>query len=210
MGVFKIGVLGSGRGTNFEAIAREIQNGTLGGVEIAVVISDCPDAPILEKARERNIKALHISPGKFKTWLEPAVEAQYARVLKEHGVQLVVLAGFMRVVKKPLLDVFPNRIINIHPSLLPSFPGLEAWAQALNYGARVAGCTVHFVNEQLDSGPIILQEAVPVLDTDTVQTLHERIHQKEYALYPKAISLIAQGRLHVEGRRVKIQNEKEK
>ncbi len=202
----KIGVLGSGSGTNFVAIAEAVQRGELPGVEIALVISDVADAPILEKAKKLGIKALHIAPGRYKTWLEPAIEAEYARVLQEHGVEMVVLAGFMRVVKAPLLDVFKNRVINIHPSLLPAFPGLRAWAQALEAGAKKSGCTVHFVNNQIDAGPIILQEVVPVLDNDTPLTLHARIQEKEHVLYPRALGLLAEGRVVVNGRRVEIKN----
>ncbi len=198
----KIGVLGSGSGTNFQAIADAVARGTLPGVEIALVISDVADAPILEKARSQGIKAVYIAPGRYKTWLEPSVEAQYARVLQEHGVQLVALAGFMRVVKAPLLDAFKNCVINIHPSLLPAFPGLRAWAQAIEAGAKESGCTVHFVNNQIDAGPIILQEAVPVLDNDTPLTLHARIQEKEHVLYPRALGLLAEGKVVVNGRRV--------
>ncbi len=186
----KIGILGSGSGTNFEAIAQAVEKGELPRVRVAVVISDKADAPILEKARRHKIKALHVPPGRYKTWLEPEIEEQYARVLKEHEVDLVVLAGFMRVIKRPLLEAFENRIINIHPSLLPAFPGVRAWEQALVFGAKVTGCTVHFVNDKIDAGPIILQEAVEILDNDTPETLHERIQKREHVLYPKAIAVI--------------------
>jgi phosphoribosylglycinamide formyltransferase 1 len=193
----RIGVLGSGRGSNFEAIAQAVGAGKLPGVVIAVVISDDAEAPILDLARRRGVKAVHIAPGRYKTWLEPEVESKYAVALKEHGVELVVLAGFMRVVKQPLLGAFPNGILNIHPSLLPKFPGLEAWSQALKARVKVTGCTVHVVNGQIDAGPIILQESVPVLADDTPETLHARIQEKEHVLYPRVIAGIVEGTIRL-------------
>lgn len=199
----KIGVLGSGKGSNFDAIYRAVKEGVL-DVEIAVVISDIPGSLILKNAKSYGIKAVHIDPGKYKTWIEPAVEEKYAGVLKENGVDLVVLAGFMRVIKAPLLDAFPGRVINIHPSLLPSFRGLKAWEQALNYGVKHAGCTVHFVDKDIDAGPIILQAVVPVMDDDTPETLHARIQVEEHKIYPRAIGLIAHDKLRISGKRVLI------
>ena len=182
-----LGVLGSGRGSNFRAIADMIRNGNL-AARVAVVISDVPDAGILQLAREYNIPALHLPPGRFKTKLEPECEAQLARTLQEHGVELVVLAGYMRLLKEPMISAFPRRIINIHPSLLPKFPGLEAWRQALEAGETETGCTVHYVDSGMDTGPVILQWSVPVERGDTAATLHARIQEAEHRLYPVAIA----------------------
>ena len=145
-----------------------------------------------------------IGPSRFKTKLEPEIEQQAARTLRDAEVQLVVLAGYMRVVKQPLLAAFPGRIVNIHPSLLPAFPGLHAWEQALNYGVKVTGCTVHLVNEGVDAGPIILQQAVPVLADDTPASLHQRIQAVEHQLYPEAVRLVAEGRVRIDGRCVTV------
>ena len=200
---FRIGVLGSGSGTNFEAIAEACAKGQVPG-RIALVLSDIADAKILERARRRSIEARFIGPSQFKTKLEPELEESVAQQLLAADVHLVALAGYMRVVKTPLLRAFPGRMMNIHPSLLPSFPGLRAWEQALAYGAKVTGCTVHLVNDGVDQGPIILQKAVPILESDTPATLHERIHAVEHELYPRAIRLFAEGKLQVAGRAVKI------
>ncbi len=191
----KIGILGSGSGSNFEAIADAIVAGKIPGAEIVLVVSDKADAPILEKAGRRGLKALHIPAGRYKTWLEPEIEARYAATLKEHGAEWIVLAGFMRVIKQPFLSAFPDRILNVHPSLLPAFPGIAAWKQALDAGAKVTGCTVHFVNDRIDAGPVVLQEEVPVLPGDTPETLHARIQQKEHALFPKVLAMIAEGKI---------------
>ena len=166
---FRIGVLGSGKGSNFVALADACSAGNLPG-QIALVISDVAEAGILERARERNIPARFIAPGKFRTKLEEETERAYVDALRQAQVDLVALAGFMRVLKGDFLRAFEGRIVNIHPSLLPSFPGLEAWKQALEYGVRVTGCTVHFVDAGVDSGPIIGQQTVPVLDDDTPET----------------------------------------
>lgn len=182
-----------------EAIAR----GTVHG-KVVVVLSDVPDALILERARKRGVPAKFIGKSLFKTRLEPELEQHAAALLQEADVDLVALAGYMRVVKEPLLAAFRGRIMNIHPSLLPSFRGLHAWEQALNGGVKVTGCTVHFVDDGLDTGPIILQEAVPVLPGDTAKTLHERIQGVEHKLYPEAIRLFAQGKLRIAGRRVEV------
>ena len=199
----RIGVLGSGTGSNCEAILQACDRGQIPG-RVAVVVSDIADAFILERARKRSIPAHFVGPSKFKTKLEPELETQMVKILQEAGVELVVLAGYMRVVKTPLLAAFAWKMLNVHPSLLPAFPGLHAWEQALNYGVRVAGCTVHFVNEGVDAGPIILQQAVPVLADDTPATLHQRIQVTEHKLLPAAIRLFALGKLKVVGRQVTI------
>lgn len=170
--------------------------------EIALVISDVPDAGILTGARERRLTAEYINPGKYRTKLDETAERAYVDALQSVEVDLVVLAGFMRIIKSGFLREFPNRVINIHPALLPAFPGLEAWKQALDYGARVTGCTVHYVDEGIDSGPIIAQEAVPVYPGDTPASLQARIHQAEHRVFPSAIAAIARGEVSVEGKRV--------
>lgn len=198
-----IGVLGSGKGTNLQAIIDAVENGTL-QVKIALVISDVESAFILERARRHGIPARYIAPGKFKTKLEPEVEKQYVNALKEAGVELVVLAGFMRILKEDFLSAFTGRVMNIHPSLLPAFKGLEGWRQALEYGVRFSGCTVHFIDANMDTGPIILQAMVPVEPDDTPETLHQRIQVQEHRLYPEAIKLFAEGKLEIVGRKVLI------
>jgi phosphoribosylglycinamide formyltransferase-1 len=170
--------------------------------EVVLVLSDIIDAPILQRARERNIPARFIAPGKFRTKLEEAAEQEYVKTLMEAKVELIALAGFMRILKGDFLRAFAERIVNIHPSLLPSFPGLEAWKQALEYGVRVTGCSVHYLDAGVDSGPIIAQSAVEVKDFDTPETLLERIHAAEHALYPACIGAIARGQLSLQGRRV--------
>jgi phosphoribosylglycinamide formyltransferase-1 len=182
----KLGVLGSGKGSNFRAIADEIATGAL-QAEVRMVISDVETAGILALARERKFRAEYVAPGRFKTKLEPEAEQRIVALLREAQVELVVLAGWMRMIKAPLLEAFPRRIINIHPSLLPAFPGLEAWKQALAAGARESGCTVHYVDEGMDSGEIIAQSAVPVFPSDTPEELHARIQVEEHRLYPAVI-----------------------
>lgn len=200
----RLGVLASGQGSNLEAIIKAIEQKAL-GAEIACVLSDVESAPALERARERELKAVYINPGKYKTILEPEAQQKYIEALKENGAELVILAGFMRVLKKSFIEAFKGRILNIHPSLLPAFPGLESWKQALSYGAKVAGVTVHLVDEGLDTGPIILQEAVGIKEDDTPEALHQRLQEKEHILYPLAIKLYSQGRLKILGRRVYIE-----
>lgn len=168
--------------------------------EIAVVISDVEGAGILDRARERNLPAEFIPPGKFRTKLDEEAEAAFVKRLTEAKVDLIVLAGFMRILKGEFLRAFANRVVNIHPSLLPAFPGLEAWKQALDYGVKVAGCTVHFVDQGIDSGSILGQETVPVLANDTAATLHERIQLAERRLYPRMVRALAEGRVTVKGR----------
>ena len=190
MGKLKLGVLGSGKGSNFRAIADAIARGDI-DAEVRVVVSDFPDAGILALARERGIRAVHVPPGKFRTKMEPEQERFLVETLRDAGVELVVLAGWMRMVKAPLLDAFPRRIINIHPSLLPAFPGLEAWRQAFEAGAKMTGCTVHYVDAGMDTGEIIEQAGVPVLSGDTAESLHARIQEAEHQLYPRVIARIA-------------------
>lgn len=198
---FRIGVLGSGKGSNFVALAEACRTGKL-PAEIALVLSDVASAPILERARERNIPARSIHPGSFRTKLDEQAELAFITALREAEVDLIALAGFMRVLKGDFLRAFEGKIVNIHPSLLPSFPGLEAWKQAFDYGVKVTGCTVHFVDAGVDSGPIIGQQTVPVLDNDTPETLLERIHIAEHELYPRCVAAIASGQVLVNGRRV--------
>jgi phosphoribosylglycinamide formyltransferase 1 len=183
----KLGVLGSGKGSNFRAIAEAIRLGKL-DAEIALVISDVEEAGILKFARDLGFRAEFVAPGKFKTKMEPEAEERVVDLLLGAGVDLVVLAGYMRMVKAPLLNAFPRRIINIHPSLLPAFPGMESWRQALDAGVRVTGCTVHFVDAGMDTGEMIAQREVPVLPGDTAETLHARIQVEEHRLYPEVIA----------------------
>ncbi len=194
----RLGILLSGRGSNFLAIARSIREGRLPGVEIAIVISNVADAPGLTAARELGLStALLVSKGR------PRVEhdADVTACLRAHGVDLVCLAGYMRLLSPELIAAFPNRILNIHPSLLPAFPGLGAQRQAFDYGVKVAGCTVHFVDEHLDHGAIILQRAIPVLETDDAHSLAERILLEEHLTYTEAIARVASGEYEIHGRR---------
>ncbi len=181
-----LGVLGSGRGSNYQSIIDEIAGGTL-AARVGCVISDVAGAFILARARSAGHPAFHIDMAPFKTKLDGAAQDRVIQLLRSHGVNLVVLAGFMRMVKPPLLQAFPGRIINIHPSLLPAFPGLAAWKQALDAGAKETGCTVHYVDEGMDTGPVILQRRVPVLPGDTPETLHARIQEQEQRAYPEAL-----------------------
>ncbi len=182
----RLGILGSGRGSNFLAIADAIEKKTL-EAEIVLVASDLGEAPILTSACQRGLATYSCPASRFKTKLEPEIEAALADCLKAHRADYIVLAGFMRVVKTPLLDAFPGRILNIHPSLLPAFKGLEAWKQALEAGVPETGCTVHWVDDSLDGGPIIDQRRVPILPEDTPDSLHARIQAAEHALYPDVL-----------------------
>jgi len=184
-----LGILGSGKGSNCRAIFESIKSGAL-AAEVRVVISDVFDAPILDIAREFSVPNAYLPPGRFHTRLEPQAEGDLLRMLREAGVELVVLAGFMRILKSPMLEAFTRRIVNIHPSLLPKFPGLEAWKQALVAGEKMTGCTVHYVDEQIDHGDIIAQSEVPILPNDTPESLHARIQIAEHQLYPTAIGQI--------------------
>jgi len=200
---FRIGVLGSGNGSNCEAILEACASGRIPG-RVVVVLSDVADAKILGRAQKRGIDAEFIGPSQFKTRLEPELEERAVKRLRDAGVDLVALAGYMRVVKTPMLEAFAGKIVNVHPSLLPAFPGLRAWEQALAHGVKVTGCTVHFVDEGVDAGPIILQRPVTVNARDTADTLHQRIQAAEHQVYPEVIRLLALKKLKVVGRTVQI------
>ena len=189
MRLVQLGILGSGKGSNCRAIVESIRSGAL-PVEVRVVISDVFDAPILDIAREFSVPHAYLPPGGFRTRLEPQAEVELVRMLRDAGVELVALAGFMRVLKAPMLNAFPRRIVNIHPSLLPKFPGLEAWRQALEAGEKLTGCTVHYVDEEIDHGDVIAQREVPILADDTPERLHARIQIAEHELYPAVIGQI--------------------
>ena len=189
----KLGVLGSGKGSNFKAIMEQIIDGKL-PAEVRLVISDVPDAGILSYARDFQLPALFVNPGKYRTRLETEVEQDIVRLLQEAGVELVVLAGFMRVLKQPLLQAFPRSIINIHPSLLPKYKGLEAWKQALEAGEKVTGCTVHYVEKEIDAGHIVGQREVEIRTDDTPESLHARIQEAEHELLPEVVRQIAAGK----------------
>jgi len=194
-----LGILLSGRGSNFEAIARNVAAGRIPGARIAVVVSNKPSATGIETARSMGLNAVVIpSKGKDREQHDREVVA----TLMEHKVDLVCLAGYMRLLSPWFVQQFPRRILNIHPSLLPSFPGLEAQEQAFAYGAKITGCTVHFVDEELDHGAIILQKAIPVLDTDDEHTLAARILEQEHIAYTEAINVVVQGKFEVVGRRL--------
>ncbi|MEP7072164.1 MAG: phosphoribosylglycinamide formyltransferase [Verrucomicrobiota bacterium] len=186
-----LGILGSGKGSNCRAILEKIRGGGF-PAEVRIVISDVADAGILTIAREFEAPAALLSPGKWRTKLDSEAERELVRLLREAGVELVVLAGFMRILKVPVLNAFPRRIINVHPSLLPKYPGREAWAQALAAGETVTGCTVHFVDSGIDTGEIIAQREVPILPGDTAASLHGRIQLAERGLYPEVISQLAE------------------
>jgi phosphoribosylglycinamide formyltransferase 1 len=199
--VKNIGILLSGRGSNFVAIADSIDAGRIPGARIAVVISNRAEAPGIEIARRRGLEAV-VVPSKGRVREEH--DRDVARVLKEHGADLVCLAGYMRLLSPEFIREFPHRILNIHPSLLPAFPGLDAQKQAFEYGVKVTGCTVHFVDEHLDNGPVILQRAVPVLDDDDEHTLSARILEQEHIAYSEAIRIVLEGKYEIVGRRVSV------
>jgi phosphoribosylglycinamide formyltransferase-1 len=201
--VLKIGVLGSGSGSNMQSVLDAIKAGSL-NADMRLVLSDVADAKILDRARSHGVPCAWLDCAPFKTKLDGEAEQRCIAMFQEHGVDTVVLAGFMRIVKPGLLKAFPLRVLNIHPALLPAFPGLHAWQQALEYGAKVAGCTVHFVDAGTDTGPIIVQRSVPVLTGDTPETLHARIQVQEHLAYPEALRLLSEGRLSLSGRRVEI------
>jgi len=200
--MLKIGVMASGRGSNFQAIIDSVEAGKI-KASIELLITDVPDAYAIERAKRHNIPYLYINPREFS---KDDFYSKVAEEFKAKDIGLVALAGFMRIVRKPLLDAFPMRIMNIHPALLPSFPGLHGQKQAVDYGVRVSGCTVHFVDEAMDTGPIIIQAAVAVMPEDTEQTLSKRILELEHKIYPEAIRLFSEGRLHVQGRKVYIKD----
>ena len=195
----RIGVLLSGRGSNFEALAESVSAGRIPNARIAVVVSNKPDAPGLERAKTRGIPALSIPS---KGLAREEYDRKVAAVLQERKVDLICLAGYMRLLSPYFVAAFPQRIINIHPSLLPSFPGLESQKQALEYGVKFAGCTVHFVDENLDAGPIILQAVVPVENSDDEHSLSERILKEEHRIYTEGVKIVLEGNYKIEGRRV--------
>jgi phosphoribosylglycinamide formyltransferase 1 len=184
-----IGILGSGKGSNCRAILQSIRDGNL-DAKATVVISDVLEAPILEIAGEFGVPNAYLPPGHFRTRLEPIVEGHLVEMLRNAGAEVVVLAGFMRVLKEPMLAAFPRRIVNIHPSLLPKFPGLEAWKQALAANEKWTGVTVHYVDAHVDHGDIIVQRQVPILPGDTPESLHARIQEVEHVLYPEALEQV--------------------
>mgnify|MGYP005841584731 CR=1 FL=1 len=197
----KLGVLASGSGSNLQAIIDKCESGEL-PAEVAVVISDRADAFALERARRAGVAAVFIDRKAYES--ASAFNADIARTLKEHGVELVVMAGYMRLLGREVLNAYPNRVLNLHPALLPSFPGAHGVADALAYGVKVTGVTVHFANEKFDDGPIILQEAVRVEEGDDEESLAARIHAVEHRILPEAIKLFAEGRLVIDGKRVRI------
>jgi phosphoribosylglycinamide formyltransferase-1 len=199
--VSNIAVLVSGRGSNLQAIIDSIESDYL-KARITVVISDFGNAYALERARKHGIEAVFINPGNFAS--KELYEKEVLKVLKKHGAELVLLAGYMRILGKTLLEAFKDRMLNIHPALLPAFPGLHAQKQAFDHGVKVAGCTVHFVDETLDVGPIILQRCVEVKEDDTPETLADRILEQEHKIYPEAVKLFVENRLRIEGRKVRI------
>lgn len=201
--MLRLGVLASGRGSNFQAIIDEIEYGRL-NASVQLLVVDNPTAYAIERAKKYDIKHIFLDPALYKS--KDAYFEEMAGILLSHNVELIVLAGFMRVVRKPLIDKFPNRIMNIHPALLPSFKGLHGQRQAVDYGVKIAGCTVHFVDEGIDTGPIIIQAAVPIYPDDTEETASERILALEHKIYPEAIRLFEQGRLLVQGNKVIIKD----
>ena len=203
MAKLHLGVLGSGAGSNMQSIVDAIAAGTL-DADIRLVLADFPDAKILDRARKHDIPCEYLDCAPWKTKLEGPAEDRCIEMLKNAGVDTVVLAGFMRIVKPKLLAAFPNRVLNIQPALLPAFPGVHSWTQALDYGCKVAGVTVHFVDAGTDSGPILVQKCVPVMEDDTPETLHARIQVQEHIAFPEALRHLAAGRITVEGRRVRI------
>ena len=196
---FKIGVLVSGRGTNLQAIIDAIENGEV-DARISLVLSNQPDAPALDRANKHGIESMWLDPKQFSGKKE--YDRAVAGKLKEKGVDLVCLAGYMRILGPEFIRTFEGKIINIHPSLLPAFPGLNVQQQTIDYGVKFSGCTVHFVNEEVDAGPIILQAVVPVHESDDAESLAERILIQEHLIYPRAIQLIAENRLHIDNRKV--------
>lgn len=199
--MLKLGVLASGSGTNLQAIIDECEKGKI-SAKVAVVISDKEDAYALIRAKKHHIPAILVDRKKFSH--PNNYEKEILSYLKKHKVDLVILAGYMRIVGKTIIEEYRNKIMNIHPALLPSFVGLSAWKQAIDYGVKISGVTVHLVDEGMDTGPIILQEAVPVNNDDTPEILHHRLQQKEHQIYPRAIQLFAEGKLKLEGRKVRI------
>jgi phosphoribosylglycinamide formyltransferase-1 len=199
--MLKLAIFGSGSGTNCQAIIDAIEAGTL-DAEIKCVLSDVEDAYLLERARKHNIPALYFDCTPFKTKLDGEAEQEVLRLLADHDVNFIALAGFMRIVKDGLLNAYAGRIINIHPSLLPSFPGLDAGKQAFEYGVKHTGCTVHFVDMGVDTGAIINQKTISIEDGDTLDTMMEKLHAQEHIAYPEALQWISEGRIQLDGRRI--------
>ena len=191
----KIAVLGSGKGSNFVSLAKACDDGVL-PAEITLVISDVEDAEVLDQAKKFGIPNKFINPGKYRTKLDDTAETTYIKTLKDFGVQWVALAGFMRILKGDFLRAFEQKVINIHPSLLPAFPGLEAWSQAFNYGVKVTGCTVHLVDHGIDNGRILAQGVVPVLEDDTSIKLHQRIQKEEHRIYPRTLARLLSNKIN--------------
>lgn len=189
----RFAILGSGTGSNAETILREWKAGKLGKAEPAVIFSDKPGARILTLGETYGVPARFLDPGPFKTKLTPEVEAAYVRAIKDTGAEIVVLAGFMRVIKDTFLNAFPKQIINLHPSLLPSFKGLNGIKQAFDYGVKVTGCTVHYVTGELDGGPIIDQQVVRIEENDSLESLEQKIHVAEHQLLPAVLKMLAEG-----------------
>jgi phosphoribosylglycinamide formyltransferase-1 len=202
----RVAVLASGRGSNLQAVIDAIEAGTVQS-KIVAVISNKKEAPALERARRQGLSAIFVDPKPYagRPDSREAYDRELLDVLRQHDVELVLLAGYMKIVTTVLVEAFANRMMNIHPSLLPSFPGLDVQKKAIEWGCKLAGCTVHFVTEGVDEGPIILQAAGPIFDDDTPDTLSARILEQEHKIYPRAVQLFAEGRLRVEGRRVFIE-----
>lgn len=196
----RIAILGSGQGTNMEAIAQARSNGAL-DADIAIALSDVEDAPILQRAERWGIPSRFVSPGPYRAKLDERAESEIIAAIRDAGADYVVLAGFMRILKGEFIRAFPERIVNIHPSLLPAFPGLSAWKQALDYGVHVTGCTVHLVDRGVDTGTILAQATVEALPDDTERTLHDRIQEQERQLYPRTIAKWVRGEFVIRGRR---------
>jgi phosphoribosylglycinamide formyltransferase-1 len=202
--VLKIGIMASGRGSNFQSIIDSVESGYIPNAKIALLIVDKADAYAIERAKKHGIDYVYLNPKDFPD--KDAFFVRIAELFRESGAGLIALAGFMRIVRKPLLDAFPMKVLNIHPAILPSFPGLHGQEQAADYGVRISGCTVHFVDEGMDTGPVIIQAAVPVRPDDTGDSLSERILKYEHKIYPEAIRLFAEGKLEVSGRKVLIKD----
>ncbi|HUN55550.1 MAG TPA: phosphoribosylglycinamide formyltransferase [Smithella sp.] len=201
--LLKLGVLISGSGTNLQSIIDHIENGSLKAA-IKIVISNNPDAYGLKRAAKHSIPCVVLKHSDFKS--KEDFDSALIKTLKDHGVDLVILAGFMRIISPALLTAYAHKIMNIHPALLPSFPGLHGQKQAVDYGVKFSGCTVHFVDEGVDTGPVIIQSVVPVLDDDTEETLAARILKEEHKIYPRAIQLFADGKIDIKGRKVHIKS----
>jgi phosphoribosylglycinamide formyltransferase 1 len=201
MEILNLGVLASGRGSNFQAILDSIKDGYL-NANVRLLVTDNPKAFSIERAKKNGIEHLVMRPKNYRSSAE--YYGEIASEMKKRGVELVILAGFMRIVGKALLDVYPDRVMNIHPALLPSFPGLYGQKQAVDYGVKISGCTVHFVDEGMDTGPIIIQAAVPVRDDDTEEVLSGRILELEHRIFPEAIKLFSEGRIERDGRKIRI------